>query len=150
MTALAFSMGACKKENNAIIVGKWQETKLRLYRDSAGIIKDDTTYLHPFTNLDYVQFNSNGTCITSTDHYYYINELENPKTPQKIDAVTVNWHYIQAGSEFILTPANSAINPGGFISTDTVSYSNSTLMIHNVSYQGFALNVIVSDAYYTK
>jgi len=70
---------SCKKENNnpaiennTSLIGKWQETKLRIYTTaSTGVVLNDTTYsAQTFTNLDYVQFNTAGTCTLSSSHYY--------------------------------------------------------------------------------
>ncbi len=67
------------------ITGKWQQTKLVTYLlDTNGARLYDTTYLQPFTNADYVQFNNNGTCVLSVDHYYYLNE-PGMSIPTKID-----------------------------------------------------------------
>jgi len=68
---LTATLASCKKEPQGALSGKWQETKLVLYQDSANVVLYDTTYLQPFTNYDYIQFNSNSTCTIGNDHYYY-------------------------------------------------------------------------------
>ena len=75
-----------------VAAGKWQETKLRMYQmDSTNTILYDTTYLHPFTDFDYLVFNANGTCIIGSDHYYSLNSPGSPKVPQQISPVATNY-----------------------------------------------------------
>jgi hypothetical protein len=148
ITGLTIGLVACKKDNKYPIVGKWQETKLRIYIKSySGAISGDTTYLNPFTNLDYVQFNNNGTCVIASDHIYYPGAASLPKIPTVyLSAETLNFTLV--GSAYILTIQNTLSNPGGFTTTDTVSVSNNTLLIHSV-FDGH-IAYTVSDAYYTK
>lgn len=155
--ALATVLVACVKEHqNTVpkqvlypIAGKWQETKIVTYLlDTNGAKLYDTTYLKPFTSFDFAQFNNDGTCILSVDHYYYLNEpgMSNP-TP--VPVITTNFYYRSAGSKFILNPKVNATGPNGFTSADTVSTPDPhTLLIHTV---GTTLGQYryISDAYYT-
>lgn len=150
---LAIGAVACKKEGSKYpIVGKWQQTKLRLYGlGPSGSILYDTTYLHPFTNLDYAQFNSNDTAIIGTDHYYYPNQAGEPKTPQLIPASTVKWGYTMSGSKYILNNEIFFTTPGGSITRDTVyTLTSNTLMLHSVFYSSTGGYKLMSDSYYSK
>src|SRR5882757_9502605 len=129
----------CKKDNKSsvAIIGKWQETKLRIYAtDSTGAFLYDTTFLKPFTASDFIQFNSNNTCITGTDYYYYPNQSNGQQIPpQKITPVTSVMNYTTIGSKFVLTPQSTLVNPGGFDVRDTVSTVNSNILLyHSVAY----------------
>ena len=151
--ALATGLTACKKESNKYpIVGKWQQTKLRLYQlNSTGTILYDTTYLRPFTSLDFVQFNNNNTGTESTDHYYYPNQPGQPKTPQLIPATVAKWNFTVVGSQYVLSAPGNLINPGGFDVRDTVYLPDpNTLLIHQVFYSRTGVFKSISDAYYTK
>ncbi|MDB5134837.1 MAG: hypothetical protein JWP37_1440 [Mucilaginibacter sp.] len=158
LAALATCFAGCKKSSGSenvglpLIKGKWQETKLRLYtQDSTSTILYDTTYLQPFTNLDYAQFNNNGTCVIGTDHYYYPNQPGEPKNPQKINAITANWNYTAVGAKFVLSAQNNLVNPGGFDIRDTVSAPNpNTLLIRSVFYSRVGNFKSISDSYYTR
>ena len=129
-----------------------RETKLRLYgKDATGAFLYDTTFLHPFTSADFIQFNTNNTCVIGSDYYYYPNAPEEHAPPQKIPANTSTLNYTTIGLRFVLTSQSNLINPGGFATGDTVSNVDShTLLFHSVvdSHAGGVINV--SDAYYTK
>jgi hypothetical protein len=153
ITGLTLGFVACKKENDKYpIVGKWQQIKLRLYMlDSNNTILYDTTYLQPFTSLDYAQFNNNGTAVIGTDHYYYPNDPGEPKTPELIPAIRANWDYTQLVSKYLLTPPPAPPNPGGFDVRDTVSIINTnTLMLHSILYSHIPGIKSITDSYYTK
>jgi hypothetical protein len=126
-----------------------QETKIVIYLlDTNGAKLYDTTYLKPFTNIDYAQFNKDGTCVLSVDHYYYLNE-PGMSVPTKIDPLATNFNYTPVGSKFVLNLTINAMGPGGFSTADTVSTPDSkTLLIHTV---GTTLGryKYISDAYYT-
>ena len=112
ITALMFTQVACKKDGNKYpIVGKWQETKLRLYaKDSAGAFLYDTTYFQPFTSADFIQFNNNNTCIIGTDYYYYANPHGQAQfPPQKIPAITSTMNYAEVGFKYVLTSTSQSI-----------------------------------------
>lgn len=145
---------SCKKGNNVSsdITGKWQQTRLRLYEfDDKNVISYDTTYLSPFTNLDYVQFNVNGTCNLSSDHYYYPNDKEGyPTTPQAIPQSIGTLKYTRAGSKYVLSSTSNLTNPGGFDVRDTVSVSGNTLLLRSTNYgHGGDRVYSISDSYYT-
>jgi hypothetical protein len=143
---------SCKKGAQTPVVGKWTETKLRLYEDNGNAVIYDTTYLQPFTNFDYIQFNNNNTCVTSTDHYYYPNTDGYPKNPQQIAPQSFSFNYTAVGSKYVLTPQTTLVNPGGFITADTVIVTGeNTLMLRSVSY-GHIVGPVktVADSYYTK
>lgn len=144
---------ACKKESNKPgIVGKWQETKLRLYgTDSTGALLYDTTYLEPFTALDYIQFNNNDTCVVGSDHYYYPNKLGNPYHPQPIAPSTVVFSYTPVGQKFVLLPQNLPYVDSWFDVRDTVSNINAnTLLFRSVIRSIAPGNKLYQDAYYTR
>ena len=146
---------ACKKENTAhnyAPTGKWLQVKLRTYILDSGKITYDTTYLSPFTSLDYVSFNSHDTCAISVDHYYYINSPGYPKTPQLIPQSIDYFGYKALGSgKFVLNTESMLTNPGGFVTADTViEISNNSLLIHNVFYSHAPGYSSVTDSYYQK
>jgi hypothetical protein len=149
-----FAFSACKKDDKSVaVIGKWQETKLRIYAtDSTGAFLYDTTFLQPFTSSDYIQLNNNNTCIIGADYYYYPNQPNGQEVPpQKITPVTSVFNYITIGSKFVLTPHSTLVNPGGFDVRDTVSTINSnTLLYHSVGYPHIPGVKNVVDAYYSK
>ena len=152
VSGLAFGLAGCLREGQhpVSIAGRWQEINLRVYRDSAGTIKHDTNYLKPtFNSLDYVQFNTNGTCTISTGHLYY--EAGGYYSKNGPYPTTKTFNIASGGSRFALTSQNNTINPGGFMEWDTVSnYPKDTLMIHSVFSQAFPNNKTVWDALYVK
>ena len=154
VAGVVLSLAACKKDNKSVtVIGKWQETKLRIYAtDSTGAFLYDTTFLQPFTASDFIQLNSNNTCITGTDYYYYPNQPNGQETPpQKITPSTSVFNYTTLGSKFVLTPQGTLINPGGFDVRDTVSTINSnTLLYHSVGYSHVPGIKTIADAYYNK
>ena len=155
ITAIFFIITSCKKDNKSsvVVIGKWQETKLRIYAtDSTGAFLYDTIFLQPFTASDFIQFNSNNTCITGTDYYYYPNQPNGQEIPpQKITPVTSVMNYTAVGSKFVLTPQSTLTNPGGFDVRDTISTINSnTLLYHSVAYSHVPGIKTMADAYYTK
>jgi len=153
ISVLLLGVISCKKGNgNYALNGKWQQTKLRTYVLDNGKITYDTTYLQPFTNLDYIQFTLSGTCSVSTDHYYYDNEPGEPKTPPLITQSIQPFNYIAiGGGKFVLNTTTRNLNPGGFESTDTVTeISTNSIILHNVfySHEGGIYGII--DSYYEK
>jgi hypothetical protein len=153
IAALITGLSSCKKGNNESITGKWQQTKLRLYEfDDNNVIAYDTTYLAPFTNLDYVQFNMNGTCNLSSDHYYYPNDKEGyPTTPQAIPQSVGTLKYTRTNNKYVLSSASNLINPGGFDIRDTVSISGNMLLLRSTNYgHGGGHIYSISDSYYTR
>lgn len=150
-TILCFT--ACHKSGtDSPVVDKWQQTKLRLYGDSAGAIIYDTTYTQPFTISDYIQFYTNGTCNTATDHYYYPNTQHYPVLSQSIAVSIATWKYSAiGGSTYVLNQQINLINPGGFKVTDTVRILNAhSLWLHSVFYSHIPGYTQVSDSYYEK
>ena len=145
----------CRKSNtnnSDALIGKWQEVKLRTYILDSGKITYDTTYVRPFTSLDYAQFNIRGTCELSTDHYYYVNAPGDPKNPQSIPQSidTTNYNAIGNG-KFTLNTQSTLTTPGGFITADTVSWINgNSILIHNVFYSHIPDYESITDAYYQK
>jgi len=152
LVVLITGLASCKKGAQAPVLGKWNQTKLRLYELNGNVALYDTTYLQPFTSLDYIQFNDNSTVVTSTDHYYYPNTLGYPKDPQQIPAQSSIFDYTEVGAKYVLTPQTTVITPGGFITADTIIVTGAnTLMLRSVSY-GHSIGPIksVADSYYTK
>ena len=153
ITSLALGLAACKKESNKYpIVGKWQETKLRLYAtDSTGAFLYDTAYFQPFTNSDFIRFNNNGKCIIGSDYYYYPNPPGEHVPPQKIPPNTSTMNYTLIGSKFVLSTQSTLVNPGGFDVRDTVSTTDpNTLLLHSVVYSHARGIKNITDAYFTK
>jgi len=137
--------------------GKWLQTRLETYEDSAGIKLYDTIYMHPFTSYDFAQFNNNGTFETGTDHYYYLNVPHQDDSTQLITPVTASWAYTAistpSGTKYVLSSESMLTNPGGFVSADTVSMLNSnTLWLHSVFYgHGIGTGpMIITELYYNK
>jgi len=156
ISGITLTFTACNKGNasepNYPIDGKWQQTKLRLYGDSLGVITYDTTYTKPFTALDYAQFNANGICTKSINHYYYPNILNYPKTPQPIPALvdTLKFNAIGA-SKYVLNPQTEWVNFGGFVVADTVKVLGAhSLLLHAVIYSHNPNYSNVADSYYKK
>jgi len=150
----ALIIASCKKSNQGTPhpQGKWQETKLRLYGDSSGIITYDTTYTRPFTSSDYISFQSNGTCIIGSDHYYYPNIEGYPKTPQSVPPTADTMKYTGLGtSAYLLNTESELTNPGGFVVADTIKVlSNNLIMLHSVFYSHDPGYSGTSDSYYQK
>lgn len=158
VVCLAAFFTACKKENNSAIVGKWQETKVRIYTmNFSGTMVDDTTYTGAtFTNLDFINFESNGTCTESSDHIYFAAEAGLSKVPY-YNLSTETLSYKSSGDNYTLIPPKVVVPPGvigdqstGQTITITLSGSNS-MLIHTV---GTFLNpstaTQVYDAYYVR
>ncbi|MDB5134836.1 MAG: hypothetical protein JWP37_1439 [Mucilaginibacter sp.] len=147
ITCSLLSLITCKKEGDRYpIVGKWKEIKVRIYlKNYSGDISRDTTYLGTaFNNSDYVQFNNNESCILGTDHIF------NPagSGPVAEYMSTISFNFTPVGHKFVLSYPFGAINPGGFITRDTISLSDpNTLLIHSVS--DSHINYTISDAYYS-
>ena len=152
ISAVLLGMISCKKLNNNYAPnGKWQETKVRTYVLDSGKITYDTTYLQPFTKLDYIQFTGN-LCSISIDHYYYDNEPGEPKTPQLISQSIQQFNYKAiGGGKFVLNTTTINLNPGGFESTDTVSeIGTNSIILHNVFWGHGAQIYGITDSYYEK
>ncbi|MFB9843393.1 hypothetical protein [Mucilaginibacter ginsenosidivorans] len=132
------------------IEGKWQMTKLVVYLlDTNNVKHYDTTYYNPITKDDYVQFNNDGTCVTSIDHYYYLNE-PGFTVPTPISPLLNSYFYKLSGKDFVLTPQINAQGPGGGTSSQVVSTPDAnTLLIHGEA-RGIGPNLFVSDSYYVK
>jgi hypothetical protein len=148
IASLILGLAACKNENDNSLVGKWQEVKLRAYYKSySGVISNDTTYTGAsLDTTDYALFSAGGTCVLSNHHVY-------PTTANIaggiINVVTKEGYtYTPVGSKYILTVQTTLIPPSGFITTDTLSRSGNTILIHSVidNHQDYT----VSDAYYTR
>ena len=143
---------SCKKEQQASLAGKWQETKLVIHLDNANVVLWDTTYLTPFTSFDYIQFNDNGTSISGSD-FYLIDApsgLGYSKTTQTITPSTFNFDYSAYGPVYVLTPNPNPINFAGITTADTVSIKGNTLLLHAVDYGPDHMANSVFDSYFTK
>jgi hypothetical protein len=155
-TETAIGVVAGKKDSSSSkypMFGKWQQTKLRLYGfDPSGALLYDTTYLHPFTNSDYLQFNNNDTVMIGTDHYYYPNQAGQPKVPQLIPATAPGLRYTTVdGKLFILNTEFTHLNPGGTSIADTIFTLNSnTLVFRSVACPPTGEFKLIQDAYYSK
>ncbi|MBS1520964.1 MAG: hypothetical protein JST50_08215 [Bacteroidetes bacterium] len=153
LIAISAVLFACKKDSNKPnIIGKWQETKLRLYgTDSTGALLYDTTYLAPFTALDYIQFNKNDTCLVGSDHYFYPNKPGNTNQPQPLQAGIAVFTYTPVGSKFVLLPQNLPNINSWYNVGDTVSnISANTLLFRSVIRSIAPGYKIYQDAYYTR
>jgi hypothetical protein len=152
VAGLIISLIACKKENNSSIIGKWQQNKVRIYMiGTNGAILNDTTYSgQSFTNMDYAQFNSDGTCVISKSHYYYPADDGFPKAPL-VDTSTETAQYKATGSVYVLT-TNTVVNVGNGVITDTARLIGPNSLIVHVTYSVFLFNPTptVYDSYYTR
>ncbi|MHB8205847.1 hypothetical protein [Mucilaginibacter sp.] len=150
ISGILLYMICCKKGNTSnayALTGKWQEVKLRTYNLDSGKITSDTTYLHSFTNMDYVQFSGGGICEISTSGYFYTT-LGIYVNPKKID--TTHYTAIDNG-KFTLNTLSALPNPSGFITADTISEINTNnILIHSVFYSNVAGYKTISDTYYQK
>jgi len=150
MVDLILTIVACKKEQTLSIIGKWQQTKVRVYQvDYKGLILDDTTYSgQTFTNQDFVQFNSDGTCLIATSHYYYPAGQGFPKTPD-VYQDTIKWNFTGTWPKYGI---EDTIDLGGPSPTDTATASSpNNLVLHNVyPMYRFAGPKTIFDAYYTR
>ena len=139
----------CRKGNtdNAYeLTGKWQEIKVRARILDSGKITHDTTYLRPFTNLDYIQFKSSDSCAMSIDHYYY------SKIPQLIPQSITNASYVAiGGAKFVIDTQSTLATPGGFVTADTIYEINTNnILIHSVFYSQVPDYESITDTYYQK
>jgi hypothetical protein len=157
VTCLIFTLTACKKENNYPVIGKWQETKIRVYvTGPTGTITSDTTYSgQTFTNLDYIQFYSDGTAAESEDHEYFPTGPPYLKIPPDYLS-TSSYNYTSSASGYTLTPNYANVEmqsgPPGASQTITATVPNSnSLRIHMVdTFIAPTVSTVVYDAYYTK
>ncbi len=130
-----------------VVGGKWQEIKARAYsQDQTGTITNDTTFsAAAFTNLDYVQFFDNDTCVIATDYYYL------PAAQQSVFAgqvTIVKLKYAAAGNVFPIEQI--FVNYAGFTTTDTATVSDQhNLFIHAVTLPPIGTHKIIADAWYT-
>jgi len=158
-TAVFFSI-SCKKENKQTTAaipelygGKYQETKLRIYKvDGATIISDTTYDSSAFSTDDFAKFIS-GTAYVSADY------SDDPRvtTPRLAKTGTVNlelYDYSFQTSAYVLSNPQPTLNPGG-IYTDTLRSADSkTWILHTVyisanpTMTAFVPET-VTDAYYT-
>ena len=145
LIALAGALASCKKDKYPI-VGKWQQIKLRTYTQSyAGVISNDTTFQSAsFNSSNYVQFNNDGTCIIGI---FYPPGSIDPRSTAAY-ASTAKYDYAPTGNQYVMTQPTTLIYPSGFITTDTASLNNNTVLIHQVF--NSHINYTVSDAYYSK
>jgi hypothetical protein len=146
---LVFGLAACKNENDNSLVGKWQEVKLRAYYKSySGVISNDTTYTGTaLDTTDYALFSADGTCVLS-NHHVFEPTTANLSGGIINEVIKEGYTYTSAGSKYLLAPEITLISPSGFITTDTLSRSGNTIVIHSVidNHQDYT----VSDAYYTR
>jgi len=145
---LVSGLAACKNENDNSLVGKWQEVKVNAYNKSySGTISNDTTYTSAaFDTTDYALFSAAGTCVLSNHHVY-------PTTANiaggVINVVTKeSYTYTPVNSKYILALQTTLSSPSGFVTTDTLSRSGNTILIHSVTDNH--IDYTVSDAYYTR
>ncbi len=153
---LTGGMVSCKKQQEGAgknVSSKWQQVKLRVYEVHNDTVKYDTTYYHPFSAADFIQFNSNGTCLVGTDHYYYDTAPGWPKIPQAIPPQSSTFDYSYNGSIYILSQTPGLSNPGGFVTTDTAYLRQQDTLHEKVTFYGHSItsNIkSVSEADYIK
>ena len=156
ISCIALGLTSCLKGHssnmNYPVDGNWQQTSLRIYGDSMGKTIYDTTYTKPFTANDYIRFYDSDSCAMGSDHYYYPNIENYPKTPQAITPTVGKWIFTATGgSKYVLTQPNALVNPGGFDIADTVEVINaSTLRLHVVFYSHAPGFSEITDSYYHK
>jgi hypothetical protein len=153
MVDLILTIVACKKAQDPSVIGKWQENKVRIYQvGSTGLILNDTTYSgQTFTNLDYVQFNIDGSCVISSSHDYNPAGQGFLTTPQA-DQITSTWNFTGTWPKYIITNAGTVITPGFPAPADTATVSSqNNLLLHKVfAVYIFNATTTVFDAYYTR
>ncbi len=146
---LVLGLTACKNEGDHSLVGKWQEVKVRTYYKSySGVVSNDTTYTNSaFDTTDYALFSADGTCVLSNHHVF------EPTTANLSGGIAnyvskESYNYTPVGHQYVLALQSTLIYPSGFITTDTLSRSGNTILIHTVtdSHQDYT----VWDAYYTR
>lgn len=144
---------SCKKDKtfNYPLSGKWQLTELQMYQLDNGKITYDTTYFHPFTDLDYMQF-TDDTVAISSDHYYYLNEPGYPKTPQLITQLISKLGYTTIGSgKFVFNTAAMNNNYAGIVVGDTLIEINANrIKLHAVFHSYSDTYEQISDSYYQR
>jgi len=155
-TIICAAFISCKKENNNSVaennnsvIGKWQEFKLRVYTTaSTGAILNDTTYsAQAFTNLDYVQFASNGLCTLSSSHYYMPAGQGAPLASLAVGML----NYTGQGPVYSLA-TNTSLTSESILWPQTATIINSnSLLLRDIAYT-FGLNTPYTtyDAYYSK
>jgi len=146
---------SCKKGSQSPgVLGNWHQVKLRVYELHHDTVMYDTTYYHPFTGFDFMDFKSNGSCTVGTDHYYYEANGFYPKTPQAIAPQLSTFDYVNAGGGYVITPPNTGVtNPGGFVVTDTAFYMpGDTLRVQVIGYGHSITSTVksVSQNYYVR
>ncbi|HEY8784321.1 MAG TPA: hypothetical protein VIM16_22020 [Mucilaginibacter sp.] len=157
IASLIFASIACKKENNSTIIGKWQEVKIRIYTTAPdGVIVNDTIYsARTLTDLNYVQFNTNSTCVIATDYIYYPAYVGTVKISAITPTIsTYSYRIIKYKSVLIAY----SLFPGSNYTTDTAVFMNAkTLLIHSVYYPYNPFSAIaslpqktISDSYYSR
>jgi hypothetical protein len=149
ITLLMAGLSSCKKDanNNNAFTGTWVQTRLHLY--NTGTEKYDTTYQQPFGVADNIKI-TGAAAIVSVGHYYYPNIENYPKKPQSLPAQLVTYNYTEIAGKLVLNPSNKLVNPGGFVTTDTLSINGNTLLLHTVDYGHGTSVQSIADAYYTK
>ena len=133
--------------------GKYQETKLRIYKVDGTTITSDTTYeSSAFSADDFARFVS-GTAYVSSD-YSYDPRTSTPRLA-KTSAVNLElYDYSFQTSAYVLSNPQPTLNPGG-IYTDTLRSADSkTWILHTVYILPIPTPTIyvpetVTDAYYT-
>jgi hypothetical protein len=153
ISGIALSIVSCKKSSSDNAPGgRWLQTKLRLYGDSANATSYDTTYTQPFTASDYLQFNFDGTCSIASDHYYYPNIYKYPTTPPSIPVSIATWNYSSiSSSAYLLIQPNQTLNYAGVFVEDTIKVlSAHTLMLHVVIHTHDPRYYQTADSYYEK
>jgi hypothetical protein len=139
---------------DAAVLGKWHEVKLRMYEVDNDTLKYDTTYYHPFTANDFIQFNNKGACIIGSAYDYYDASPYSPKSPQAVTPSSSMSNYMDAGAGYVITPLSTGlVNPGGFVVTDSAFVSLADTLRFQVINYGHSLSLGfkgVSEAYYVR
>lgn len=142
---------SCKKTPERPDAGKWYETRLRMYALNGKNVVYDTTYYQPFSRADFLQLDMNGACLIGSDHYYYPNDGEYPKTPQPITADTAVMNYSPIASGYLLTITPQITNYAGFNVGDTLFFTRpNTMVLHSVFHSFTPGYTSVSDATYSR
>jgi len=155
-TLIFLAFFSCKKENqnsaienNNSVIGKWQEITLRVYtRASTGAILNDTTYsAQAFTNLDYVQFASNGLCTLSSSHYYMPAGQGTPVATLAVGTL----NYTGQGPVYNLA-TNTSLTAESILWPQTATMINSnSLLLRDIAYTfGWNTPYTTYDAYYSR
>lgn len=150
---------SCKKENsgqNALIVGKWYETKLDITQQTIGT--DATVKASysgtDFSTEDYFQFNKDSTAVASFDGTVFtVTGMSRPVTANVNAGDQLYYRsYKVVGSSLILQvgfiPVCNGCSQPGPITDSILTLNNNSLVLRAVDASGIVKTT--TDTYYSK